>query len=188
MMLFRLTLMLLICVSFSYPEDSANNYIEQYKELAIVEMYRSGVPASIKLAQGLLESNNGRSELATNANNHFGIKCKSYWTGNSYYHKDDDRDSRGRIIDSCFRAYRSVVDSYADHSNFLRYSGNYATLFDYQITDYHSWARGLKHCGYATDPRYAEKLIKKIEEFNLSQYDTWQNPLRKLGKSSAENK
>jgi flagellum-specific peptidoglycan hydrolase FlgJ len=180
MMIIRLFLVLFVCVSFSYPEESSNNYIDQYKELAVVEMYRSGIPASIKLAQGLLESDSGKSELAVNAKNHFGIKCKSYWTGASYYHKDDDRDHSGKIVDSCFRAYNDVVDSYVDHSNFLMFSGNYNTLFDYQKTDYQSWARGLKYCGYATDPSYAEKLIKKIEEHNLAQYDLWANPFEKL--------
>ena len=185
MMIIRLFLILFVCVSFTSPKESSELYIDQYKELAIVEMYRSGIPASIKLAQGLLESNNGNSELAINAKNHFGIKCKSYWTGASYYHKDDDRDVRGRIVDSCFRAYNNVVDSYADHSNFLRYSGNYNTLFEYAKTDYYSWARGLKYCGYATDPAYAEKLIKKIEEYNLAQYDSWENPLEKLSITDA---
>ena len=179
-MIIRLILILFVCVSFTIPEDRGANYIDQYKELAVVEMYRSGIPASIKLAQGLLESNYGTSELALNANNHFGIKCKSYWTGQSYYHKDDDTDTRGRIIESCFRAYGNVVDSYADHSNFLTNSPNYQELFNYQITDYYSWARGLKHSGYATDPMYAEKLIKKIEQYNLSQYDTLPNPIKRL--------
>lgn len=180
MMIPRLILILLLCTSFTSEEEAAQKYIDQYKELAVVEMYRSGIPASIKLAQGLLESNSGTSVLATNANNHFGIKCKAYWKGASYYHKDDDRDSTGKIIDSCFRSYNNVIDSYADHSNFLRYSGNYNILFEYSKSDYQSWARGLKRCGYATDIEYGEKLIKIIEEHKLTQFDTWANPLKKL--------
>ena len=139
------------------------NYIDQYKDLAVAEMYRSGIPASIILAQGILESSNGSSSLATNSNNHFGIKCKSYWNGKTYYHKDDDLDEKGKLMDSCFRAYDTVIDSYVDHSNFLMYTSHYSVLFQYERTDYKSWATGLKSCGYATDGAYAQKLIDKIE-------------------------
>ena len=103
------------------------SYIDKYRDLAIAEMYRTGIPASIILAQGLHESNNGQSSLATEANNHFGIKCKSYWVGMTYYHKDDDYDRKGKIKDSCFRAYGSALESYVDHSNFLKTTKNLHT-------------------------------------------------------------
>jgi flagellum-specific peptidoglycan hydrolase FlgJ len=165
-------------VSFNYtPEESANRYIEKYRDLAVVEMYRTGIPASITLAQGLHESNYGMSPLATRAKNHFGIKCKSNWQGETYFHKDDDYDRNGVLTESCFRAYESDIDSYVDHSNFLKYRSLYASLFVYEPTDYQNWAHGLQKCGYATDKKYAEKLITKITRFNLDQYDFWKNPL-----------
>jgi flagellum-specific peptidoglycan hydrolase FlgJ len=117
-------------------DAAAYDYIETYKDLAIVEMYRTGIPASITLAQGLHESNYGLSPLAVEANNHFGIKCKSYWTGQTYYHKDDDFNKRGEIIESCFRAYRSDLDSYVDRSNYLLQTERYKSLFTYGRTDY----------------------------------------------------
>jgi len=162
-----------LCSSFDVdnPTIATEAYIDQYKDLAIHEMQRSGVPASITLAQALVESQYGTSDLAVQANNHFGIKCKSYWTGSTYYHKDDDRNKAGQLIESCFRSYHSVMDSYVDHSNFLRHQPWYEELFTYKTTDYKSWAIGLKKCGYATDKRYAEKLIQKIERFGLFQYD-----------------
>jgi len=155
----------------------ALNYIETYKQLAVVEMYRSGVPASITMAQALHESNLGMSNLATKANNHFGIKCKSYWTGNTYYHKDDDRNKQGQLIESCFRSYDSALDSYVDHSNFLKYGSNYVQLFFLERDDYKGWAHGLKKAGYATDKAYAEKLINKIETYGLAELDNLPNPL-----------
>ena len=168
-------------VSFDFnPEIAANDYIESYKELAIVEMYRTGIPASITLAQGLHESHYGTSKLATEANNHFGIKCKSYWTGKTYFHKDDDLNKRGQLIESCFRAYDSDIDSYIDRSNFLMQTDRYSVLFEYDKTDYVSWAYGLKNCGYATDDMYSEKLIEKIEKYNLSVYDSSEDTLRQL--------
>lgn len=163
----------------NYPNhlsEETISYIDVYKDLAVVEMYRSGIPASIILAQGILESGNGYSSLATNSNNHFGIKCKSYWTGKTYYHKDDDFDKKGKLLDSCFRAYDSVMDSYIDHSNFLMYTSHYSVLFQYDRTDYVSWANGLKSCGYATDKAYAQKIIDKIELYDLHSFDLWQNP------------
>jgi LysM repeat protein len=138
-------------------------YIEQYKEMAVNEMHRSGIPASITLAQGLLESNNGNSRLATKANNHFGIKCHG-WSGHKIYHDDDKKDE-------CFRRYRSVAESYEDHTNFLMNSPRYDFLFEYDQTDYISWAKGLKKAGYATAPKYADMLIDLIEEAGLHQYD-----------------
>src|SRR6056297_2422579 len=141
-----------------------NSYIEQYKDLAIKEMKRSGVPASITLAQGMLESDYGRSTLAVKANNHFGIKCHNDWTGGRIYH-DDDRKGE------CFRKYRDVYESFKDHSDFLTGVSRYDFLFDYEITEYKKWARGLKKAGYATSPTYASKLINLIERYQLDQLD-----------------
>ncbi len=139
-------------------------YIERYAALAVGEMYRSGVPASITLAQGLLESRYGQSELAVEGNNHFGIKCHN-WTGGRMYH-DDDRSGE------CFRVYASPEESFRDHSDFLRYRDRYKFLFDLEPTDYKGWAHGLKKAGYATDPAYPKKLIRLIEEYGLHQYDS----------------
>ena len=139
-------------------------YIDKYKNMAISEMRRSGVPASITLAQGMLESDYGRSRLAVMANNHFGIKCGSGWQGATITH-DDDRS------DECFRRYRSVEESYYDHSNFLTSSQRYRDLFNLNPEDYKGWARGLKQAGYATNPSYADLLINKIEEYELWRYD-----------------
>lgn len=169
----------LLCLSWiRSPESYADEYIEAYKDLAVIEMHRTGVPASITLAQGLHESNFGTSKLATEANNHFGIKCKSYWQGGTYYYKDDDLDKKGKLIESCFRSYDSALESYVDHSNFLTRSAHYSELFQLNVLDYKSWAYGLKRCGYATDPNYAEKLIRKIEKYNLSIYDLAECPLK----------
>ena len=143
---------------------SANQYIEMYKNDAIKEMKLNGVPASITLAQGMLESNNGNSELAVKANNHFGIKCHSDWQGSSFIMDDDTKNE-------CFRKYDAVLDSYTDHSMFLKTRKRYAFLFEMNSIDYKAWAHGLKKAGYATDPRYAEKLIAIIESNNLAQYD-----------------
>lgn len=148
---------------FVFSVTPQQSYIERYSASAVREMYRSGVPASITLAQGLLESRYGQSRLAVEANNHFGIKCFD-WKGRTI--KEDD-DLKGE----CFRAYDSVDDSYADHSDFLRYRQRYAFLFDLKITDYKAWAHGLKKAGYATDPQYATKLIRIIEEYDLSRFD-----------------
>ena len=157
----------------------ATNYIDRYKELAVVEMHRTGVPASITIAQALHESNMGRSSLATQANNHFGIKCKKYWKGSTYYHKDDDTDRNGVLIESCFRSYSDAIDSYVDHSNFLRKGSNYMPLFFLPRDDYKGWAYGLKRAGYATDKRYAEKLIANIEKYGLAELDRLEDPLKK---------
>lgn len=155
---------------------AAYSYIDTYKDLAVVEMYRSGIPASIILAQGMHESGMGSSRLATEANNHFGIKCKREWAGRTFAHKDDDYDTFGNLTESCFRAYDSALDSYIDHSNFLMHRKYYKELFNLHRTDYKSWAYGLKKCGYATDPNYAEILIDKIERFKLYEYDSSDNP------------
>ncbi len=151
------------------PEVSS--YIDTYKYVAIDEMVRSGIPASITLAQAILESNAGVSRLARESNNHFGIKCKEYWNGLAYYHPDDDRDASGKLIPSCFRKYDSVGDSYEDHSTFLMMTEHYSPLFTYDKTEYRKWAEGLELCGYATDDRYAEKLISTIELYDLYEYD-----------------
>jgi LysM repeat protein len=127
------------------------------------EMKRSGVPASITLAQGILESENGNSELVKKSNNHFGIKCKSAWSGESVTHDDDESGE-------CFRAYNNAAESYRDHSNFLRFSKRYSALFSLNSQDYTGWAKGLKKAGYATNPRYPDLLIKYIEQYNLQQY------------------
>ncbi|MGE5355155.1 MAG: glycoside hydrolase family 73 protein [Deltaproteobacteria bacterium] len=152
------------------------DYIETYKDVAIAEMYRTGIPASITLAQGLHESQAGSSELARKANNHFGMKCKSYWKGNTYYYKDDDYDGNNKLIESCFRNYDSVIESYIDRSNFLVGNDRYAVLFTYNKSDYESWANGLQTCGYATDKKYGSKLLKLINDFKLYEYDQAENP------------
>lgn len=145
--------------------DYALEYLNKYSSLAVREMKRSGVPASITLAQGMLESNYGRSRLATQGNNHFGIKCHSDWTGKKIYHDDNRRGE-------CFRSYTSAEESFRDHSDFLVNGSRYRGLFTLRSTDYKGWAHGLKKAGYATDPRYPELLIRKIEEYRLWAYDT----------------
>ncbi len=140
--------------------EAVTAYIDQYKQLAIDEMIRTGVPASITLAQGILESNAGQCTLTQESNNHFGIKCKTDWTGDIVYHDDD-------IKHECFRRYNSAEDSYRDHSDFLVNRPNYAFLFDIDATDYTDWAYGLKKAGYATNPVYARSLITTIEKYNL---------------------
>jgi len=148
-------------------------YIDQYKDLAISEMHRTGIPASIKLAQAILESNAGQSTLAREANNHFGIKCGSYWNGKTFYRKDDDRNSRGKLIKSCFRAFKTPVESFIEHSDFLSVQNRrrYDFLFSYGASDYTNWAYGLKKAGYATHKEYPQLLIKLIEEYQLYKYD-----------------
>jgi LysM repeat protein len=165
----RYTKLILLSFTFltalsAYGKSDQEKYISQYAELAVKEMYRSGVPASITLAQGLLESGNGKSTLAVKGNNHFGIKCHKGWTGKSMRHDDDKKNE-------CFRVYDSPEESFRDHSDFLRYRDRYSFLFDFRITDYKSWAHGLKKAGYATDPSYPQKLIRIIEEYDLHKYD-----------------
>ena len=138
-------------------------YINQYKDLAIEQMLRYRIPGSITLAQGLFESAAGRSDLVRQGNNHFGIKCHD-WTGPTQYHDDDARGE-------CFRVYRDARDSYEDHSKFLARQPRYSRLFQLSLTDYKGWARGLKACGYATNPQYANKLIQIIELYKLFDYD-----------------
>lgn len=150
--------------SWSQERMTGEEYIEAYSEIAIREMERSGIPASITLAQGMLESDNGNSRLATEARNHFGIKCHNDWNGKSIKHDDDHRKE-------CFRKYDSVLDSYRDHSDFLMTGSRYAELFELDPLDYKGWARGLKRTGYATSNTYAAKLIKIIEENDLHKFD-----------------
>ena len=150
-------------VSYAQPSTDIIDYINNYKQLAIEEMQRTGVPASIKLAQGIHETYAGKSELVLKSRNHFGIKCKATWTGKKVYHDDDARGE-------CFRSYNSSSDSYTDHSNFLRGSERYASLFELDPTDYKDWAYGLKRAGYATNPKYSQIIIKLIEDYNLQQY------------------
>lgn len=150
------------------------DYIDRYKDIAIREMERAGVPASIKLAQGILESNSGKSELARNGNNHFGIKCGSNWNGKTIYRKDDDYNEEGKLIESCFRGYRTPEAGYIAHSEFLRdprKTFRYGFLFRIDPTDYKRWANGLRQAGYATSATYPEKLISLIERYELHQYD-----------------
>ncbi len=144
-------------------EERAKSYIEQYKFLAVAEQKRSGVPAAITLAQGIHETSAGASELATMANNHFGIKCKKNWTGQTFAHTDD-------APNECFRKYNRAEESYKDHSDYLVTSPRYAELFRLSVTDYASWAVGLKRCGYATNPRYAQVLIKLVEDYKLQEF------------------
>ncbi|WP_308379093.1 glucosaminidase domain-containing protein [Parapedobacter tibetensis] len=147
----------------SYTSTSGYEYIAHYKDIAIAEMDQYGIPASIKLAQALLESGNGNSTLAREANNHFGIKCTPEWPGRKTYKDDDSRND-------CFRVYERVEDSFKDHSQFLL-RNRYASLFELDRDDYKGWARGLKSAGYATNPKYAELLINLIERYELHQYD-----------------
>jgi hypothetical protein len=151
-------------VSFSQQRLTVEEYIEKYKGLAIKEMDTYHIPASITLAQGILESENGNSPLAKEANNHFGIKCHKEWTGKTYIQDDDEKNE-------CFRCYKEPEESFRDHSEFLTTRDRYSFLFSYDITDYKSWAYGLKQAGYATNPRYPEMLIKIIEENGLAEFD-----------------
>jgi flagellum-specific peptidoglycan hydrolase FlgJ len=149
-------------------------YIDKYKKIAVKEMDRAGIPASIKLAQALLESNAGKSDLARKANNHFGIKCGAAWKGKTYHKEDDDYDEFGDLQKSCFRKYRSVEDSYIAHSEFLRdpqKANRYGFLFRLKSTDYKRWAYGLRTSGYATGANYDDKLIRIIETYKLYEFD-----------------
>ena len=154
-----------------------SNYIAYYSELAVSEMLRTGIPASITLAQGMIESDYGRSRLATEANNHFGIKCHNDWKGATIKHHDDKRNE-------CFRKYPKPEESFYDHSDFLTSTSRYSSLFELSDNDYKSWAKGLKKAGYATNPDYANILIKKIEENELWRYDLLK---KSSGKASSKS-
>ena len=167
-----ITLVFLFVIGYSlFVSGQPTNYIDNYQSIAIREMHRSGIPASVTLAQGILESSWGNGSLALNANNHFGIKCKTYWTGPTFYIKDDDYKN-GKLIKSCFRAYDDAESSYIDHTDFLMSNERYRNLFEFSHTDYVNWAHGLKKCGYATDKRYAEKLISNIQKYELHRFDS----------------
>ena len=144
-------------------EERVLNYIRQYKDWAMQEQMRVGIPASVTLAQGIYETGAGSSELATIANNHFGIKCKKAWTGETFAHTDD-------APNECFRKYTSAYQSYMDHSNYLSTEKRYQILFTYGVDDYKAWCRGLKQCGYATNPKYAQLIINVIEKYNLNRF------------------
>src|ERR1035437_5343511 len=154
------------CIVAQPPKNriSKEEYIEKYREDAIKDMIRTKVPASITLGQAMLESDCGNSKLAKNANNHFGIKCHNGWNGGTYMMDDDAKNE-------CFRKYKSVLDSYNDHSDFLKTRSRYAFLFDLKPTDYKGWAEGLKKAGYATSPSYPRDLIKIIEDNKLYELD-----------------
>ena len=159
--LFLFFFLFIFTVGFA-QKISIEEYLNTYRDIAIAEMKRLGVPADITLAQGVLETENGNSELVKKSNNHFGIKCKETWKGATVYHDDDAKGE-------CFRKYNSAEESYHDHSEFLRYRPNYAALFTLEITDYKGWAYGLKKAGYATNPNYPKMLIKTIEDFHLNE-------------------
>jgi flagellum-specific peptidoglycan hydrolase FlgJ len=156
----------------SYTTYTVTSYIDRFKSIAIKEMNLYGIPASVTLAQGLFESGFGNGELARVANNHFGIKCTSDWTGRSYY-KDDDK------VDDCFRVYNNPEDSYRDHSEFLKRK-RYAKLFELDKNDYEGWAYGLKEAGYATNPKYPQLIINAIKKYSLDQYDRPEGELQKI--------
>lgn len=164
-------ILLIVCIALGMNTHAQmrwnskyQNYIDKYKDLAIEGMLKYKVPASITLAQGLLESGAGTSELTVKGNNHFGIKCHG-WTGRTVYHDDDAQNE-------CFRAYDNAFQSFEDHCKFLKNGKRYSSLFNLKVTDYKGWANGLKAAGYATNPQYAQKLIGIIELYKLSQYDT----------------
>ena len=153
-------------------------YIKKYAPLAVLEMHKYDIPASITLAQGILESGNGRSRLASKSNNHFGIKCHVGWKGAKVYHDDDEKGE-------CFRKYKYVQSSYKDHSEFLSGRRRYASLFKLRKSDFKGWAKGLKKAGYATDKKYPKKLIKIIEEYKLYEFDKFrEKDLKKLKKET----
>ncbi|HVA98651.1 MAG TPA: glucosaminidase domain-containing protein [Bacteroidia bacterium] len=171
-MVFRKKIVVITCCCIAVIAANAqpskmtqSQYVERYKDDAIQEMLEYGIPASITLAQGLLESSNGNSPLAIYANNHFGIKCHLDWTGETYLKDDDEKNE-------CFRKYASVLDSYKDHVKFLKSRPRYAFLFSYKVTDYEDWAKGLKRAGYATDPRYPQRLLEIIKDNKLYEFDT----------------
>lgn len=167
------SLYILLCLPFlmaAQPSErrfTSEEYISRFKDQAIQEMLKFGIPASIILAQGIHESSSGNSDLAVYANNHFGIKCHENWGGETFSHDDD-------AADECFRKYESPFESYVDHSLFLKNRPRYAFLFNYSRKDYKAWAKGLKAAGYATNPKYAEIIIEIIERYGLHAFDTWE--------------
>ena len=175
-----LLLLLFAALTLGAQNLTRVQYIEKYKDIAIQQMHKHKIPASIILAQACLESSDGNSPLARKANNHFGIKCHDGWRGKKFKQDDDERNE-------CFRKYEKAVDSFTDHSNFLCSRTRYASLFDLPISDYKGWAHGLKAAGYATNPKYAQLLINIIEEYKLYKYDYMQ-PAKSHKKSFAQRK
>jgi LysM repeat protein len=165
----KLSLPILFCLlfacnaTFGQTSQVVRDYIARFRDIAIAEMQRTGVPASITLAQGILETEAGKSPLVIKSNNHFGIKCKSDWRGEYVTHDDDAKGE-------CFRKYNDPAESYKDHSDFLKNRPHYAPLFKLSVTDYEAWAYGLKKAGYATNPKYPQLLIKLIRDYDLQQY------------------
>ena len=163
---FFTALLLLCAATFANAQNlTREQYIKKYKDIAIKQMHKHRIPASITLAQACLESSNGNSTLARKANNHFGIKCHNGWKGKKIKHSDDQRNE-------CFRKYKKAEDSFTDHSYFLVSGSRYNSLFDLPVHDYKAWAHGLKAAGYATNPNYAKLLIDIIEKYDLYKYDT----------------
>ena len=156
----------------NYPSYTTTSYISKFKNIAITEMNKYGIPASITLAQALLESGIGNSDLAKYANNHFGIKCTTDWKGKGYYKDDDQKDD-------CFRVYSNPEESFKDHSEFLKRK-RYAALFELDKNDYEGWAKGLKAAGYATNPKYPDLLINIIVRNNLQQFDRREGEIEKI--------
>jgi len=152
-----------VTLSVAQQDSAVQAYISRYAPLAIDEQIRTGIPAAIKLAQAIHESGAGKGDLALRSNNHFGIKCKSNWTGATAFHDDDEKGE-------CFRAYDSVAVSFRDHSDFLKGSSRYANLFNLEPTDYKGWSDGLRKAGYATNPKYPILLVKLIEEYDLNRF------------------
>ena len=167
------TVLSLLLVFHITAQNKSELYIKKYKDIAISEMNNYGIPASITLAQGILESGNGESRLAVDANNHFGIKCHNNWNGETIIEDDDEKGE-------CFRKYSNVGDSFRDHSLFLKDRSRYEFLFEYKISNYKKWAKGLKKAGYATNPKYASLLIDIIKKYNLSQYDNLSSERKKI--------
>ena len=168
-----LLILLIIFPSLAEAQSKTENYISKYSSLAVDEMERYGIPASITLAQGILESGNGESRLAIEGSNHFGIKCHSNWNGKTIIEDDDEKGE-------CFRKYNKVANSYRDHSLFLTERGRYSFLFEYKKEDYKKWAKGLKKAGYATNPNYPTLLIDLIERYKLYTYDTVKQSEKKI--------
>ncbi|GAA3974907.1 hypothetical protein GCM10022246_29140 [Pedobacter ginsengiterrae] len=158
----------------TYKSYNTLSYIDEFKAVAIEEMNAFGIPASITLAQGILESGSGNSDLAKYANNHFGIKCTSDWKGKNYFRDDDQKND-------CFRVYKDARESFKDHSEFLKRK-RYSNLFQLDKNDYKSWAQGLKQAGYATNPKYPDLLINTIEKYQLYQYDQSENEKQKIAR------
>ena len=176
-----LALLLFVFNSFGQNKNSVyNSYIEKFSSVAVIHQQKYGIPASITLAQALLESNAGQSELAARSNNHFGIKC-SDWKGETVYHNDD-------VKRECFRKYSTVMESYEDRALFLKNRSRYADLFKLDQADYKAWANGLLAAGYATDKKYADKLIKVINDYELDKYDVAKNHSSVLKKAGLEGK